>query len=1088
MSIIAYSEITILDLLDNATYIYYADDAEGKNPSASPEGKKYIGIYSGPPFEGGQPAIPPSGTEWSKYAGDDGSGFHKIITKLRRYTQSKWNEYTAYGHQQEWKFYTDEDTPVSNQEINAHIKVGDTAYVAGIITDRDDIGCMLVGTVKKIKSTGITLETTNFIVGNKGDKGDTGEAGRGIDHTDIEYGTSKNGEDHSTVTKWDNTIPTLNQGDYLWVKTITYYTDGDTVESFSVSYSGIDGSDANTYYIETNQQEVLKFIKSDQTFSCSPEELSFSIYRTPRMESDEPLDIRISFDNFGATTSLDNCKFQYWSEGSFKPVPPSFLYQKKIGMGANEKIDQKTLYFNVQAFLNSEFANNIRHLENNHFRFWYCETKENGALEDKAIKAFGARFGTNKDLASFAVHAQGITSLIQDSTLDFSTQGLVIKNGGLEIYNKSNERVFHFNENNGNLTISGLTAVDGNFTGTINATNGYFSGEIHSGSGEIGGFKLFDNKLTSTDNENSPSLTLDGKSGEILAKKLHISGGFIEDQLIFGKENNPKSYLCNPDEHDGLILRASNIKILNSGIIELGNIRINSGTENNDGYIAHILRDDNNTISIGNWAIYADGHAYFKNIEADNVTLKNSVLEIGTVQSAGSTMIFKEAWQIKNIESMPDSEGSEKNLIKITLKNYLAGLEEEDWVMIDNFFYKITYCPSEGEFYFIVEDGNKRIKGDEIVVNFGKSTNGEYKEFTEKEFQINYPYYEKHEDEDGNVIYVRTTDLKPQNKKYYYFSFNKAEDAVISILGQKATPLNNYSTSNSLTMSDFYVDNENNFIWNKHLILGKLSDSGIKELEDCGYGLYSDNVYLRGSLTTKNINGTYAGINTNSNITYDEDGNDKIVFWAGAKSESGEEPNIRNSPFIVTESGNIYANKGEFNGSIITNSSIYGSDVYAMRLHGYKKYEEQGKTLINNALEIYGSGISFYSSPYSSDGNIKAFEIASDGFIKDDMAFITFTDSKAEFIGSLSTGKIEIKDNSISFLYKNQNLENKSHKILIEDQDLKINNFLKLTEDSLINEETTYLLGDLWLGSKLHYQKVTDGNLKEIGYDLYVEI
>ena len=95
----AYGSLTILDLLDNATYIYYADNAEGKNPSASPEGKKYIGIYSGPPVEGGQPNIPPAGTEWSKYAGDDGSGFHKIITKLRRYAQSKWDEYTAYGHQ-----------------------------------------------------------------------------------------------------------------------------------------------------------------------------------------------------------------------------------------------------------------------------------------------------------------------------------------------------------------------------------------------------------------------------------------------------------------------------------------------------------------------------------------------------------------------------------------------------------------------------------------------------------------------------------------------------------------------------------------------------------------------------------------------------------------------------------------------------------------------------------------------------------------------------------------------------------------------------------------------------------------------------
>ena len=69
---IAQGEITIIDLIDTATYIYYADDAEGTNPSAEPEGKKYIGIYSGPSFEGGQPSMPPKETTWSKYVGEDG--------------------------------------------------------------------------------------------------------------------------------------------------------------------------------------------------------------------------------------------------------------------------------------------------------------------------------------------------------------------------------------------------------------------------------------------------------------------------------------------------------------------------------------------------------------------------------------------------------------------------------------------------------------------------------------------------------------------------------------------------------------------------------------------------------------------------------------------------------------------------------------------------------------------------------------------------------------------------------------------------------------------------------------------------------
>ena len=52
-NILAYSEITILDLADIVTYIYYADDIGGTNPSISPAGKKYIGIYNGSPIENG---------------------------------------------------------------------------------------------------------------------------------------------------------------------------------------------------------------------------------------------------------------------------------------------------------------------------------------------------------------------------------------------------------------------------------------------------------------------------------------------------------------------------------------------------------------------------------------------------------------------------------------------------------------------------------------------------------------------------------------------------------------------------------------------------------------------------------------------------------------------------------------------------------------------------------------------------------------------------------------------------------------------------------------------------------------------------
>jgi len=191
---IAQGEITIIDLIDTATYIYYADDAEGTNPSAEPEGKKYIGIYSGPSFEGGQPLIPPEETIWSKYVGEDGP---------------------------------------------------------------------------------------------KGDKGDKGDSVT-ITSSSVQYAASKNGIEHPTIG-WSDVIPPLNQGEFLWIKTIIIYSDGKEVESYSISYFGIDGingNDANTYYIETNEEEILRFYEGNK-YSYSPGLFTFKIYENPK-QTDSP--------------------------------------------------------------------------------------------------------------------------------------------------------------------------------------------------------------------------------------------------------------------------------------------------------------------------------------------------------------------------------------------------------------------------------------------------------------------------------------------------------------------------------------------------------------------------------------------------------------------------------------------------------------------------------------------------------------------------------------------------------------------------------------------------------------------------------
>lgn len=91
---------------------------------------------------------------------------------------------------------------------------------------------------------GSTLEVYNGtqgpqgIRGPEGKKGDTGDSVDTIGYT-YQYGISSS----STVqpTSWDSKLPEIEQGDWLWTKTTTHFSDGGDATTLSVAYSGVDG-------------------------------------------------------------------------------------------------------------------------------------------------------------------------------------------------------------------------------------------------------------------------------------------------------------------------------------------------------------------------------------------------------------------------------------------------------------------------------------------------------------------------------------------------------------------------------------------------------------------------------------------------------------------------------------------------------------------------------------------------------------------------------------------------------------------------------------------------------------------------------
>ena len=78
----------------------------------------------------------------------------------------------------------------------------------------------------------------------KGSDGVAGKDGVGIKSTTITYAQNTSGTTAPT-SGWQNTVPTLIKGQYLWTKTVWSYTDNTTEVGYTVSYNAKDGNDGN---------------------------------------------------------------------------------------------------------------------------------------------------------------------------------------------------------------------------------------------------------------------------------------------------------------------------------------------------------------------------------------------------------------------------------------------------------------------------------------------------------------------------------------------------------------------------------------------------------------------------------------------------------------------------------------------------------------------------------------------------------------------------------------------------------------------------------------------------------------------------
>lgn len=484
----------------------------------------------------------------------------------------------------------------------------------------------------------------------------------------------------------------------------------------------------------------------------------------------------------------------------------------------------------------------------------------------------------------------------------------------IEIYEVVRKTIFSGTLEGANGSFSGeLKGATGIFSGELQGATGVFTGSITAQSGTIGGFEISNDKLSSIkkgDDEKS-YIVLDGTNGKITAENIELGNGAeVRDQISFKGADGTVAYLQNPTLHDGVVLSAKDIKLRTSGVLEFGDIKI-FGDETNP------------TIKSSLWAIDKD-KAVFNNVIAQGGTIENVVFKNSTVQGAGGIMFFKPSYSGTSISS------------------------------------------TNTETVFIVEETGLKI-GDHVIVN---GQEGDVTTIEQTRVTISGVKFEK--DKTVSII-------KLYNNSLVDGKINLTDNLLIGVNSLRAEQLQDGTVGKNEDCHLFrggltvtlptivtktinsgetqtiveYPNKPNLFIGDLYPITGRP-----------GYGLYGDNVYLNGTLTTKvksDNSPTYAGVNTidgynvDENLFKDKDASQKIVFWAGSIGE--DKQNVQKAPFQVTDKGNLYAKAGTFTDSVFSNSKIegskiYGADIYTASIHGWTGTSEDGDS---SALNIYNT-------------------------------------------------------------------------------------------------------------------------------------
>lgn len=574
---------------------------------------------------------------------------------------------------------------------------------------------------------------------------------------------------------------------------------------------------------------------------------------------------------------------------------------------------------------------------------------------------------------------------------------------GKTYYNYIDDNLLLFS-NNGNLILKGYVyAAGGEFNGTIKATDGEFNGTINATGGTLSNLNIID-KI------NLNNITLDGRAlvfeegvtyyeqvvdgsqvsyvvtsdekpregtlyyikndqdeyisvslinplagiysnsyssnefgffisdtGEIFANNLHIGkNAKIEGILQIG--NN--CYIMNPITNSEKFILVKNpnndssaILIGSDGIIRLGQ---NQGIQL-DGITETIKSLGFSEINNTGWKI-DNTEAIFNNVTIRG-SIKSSVLEYGEVQTVGGILFIRPSSIIKSAKI---DENNSENII-ITVENR-TDFRSGDYCRID---LGVT-----------IGQKNYQIQlGEDTTVIESDSSN-----------------VENSSPASGTIILIGAgADISNPETLIGKPLIDLGQNSDIGI-GINSSNNSSFIPARALSMIETVIeDGENSTTLNMktRLLLGKIPKGTISNIKEDTYGLYADNVYLKGSMVSEgtvqidNTNKTLtSGINTESNAMMTDQnwfpGKNlgHILMWAGAQidEEIDADRAIEAAPFKVDTYGNLYAGSGYFTGTIITNATITAAEIKTATLTGWDDGDPDTPAL---TIRDVGTGILF---------------------------------------------------------------------------------------------------------------------------------